>query len=201
MAPPSVPVGIPSEIVAGDTVVWDDSAFGDSRGTFAQADGYTLAYFLTSPNGTAQQVDAVTSALGWRSTLTAAMSSGLKSTGVDAPETVTWFARVSKGGESYTVAKGTLRLQPDPAKLATYTDPIDAELADIEAQIKAAKGITEYQVPGRSVTRDLSSLYKRRAALIGAKQRKANGGKFATRSVTFSPIESPTLNVPTEWIP
>jgi hypothetical protein len=195
-----VPTGIPQRIVAGDTVVWDDPAVADPRGPFTSTDGWVLHYHFVAPSGRLS-VTATTQGSGWRTTLSASQTSGLRSPTTTEPEAIRYTARVTKASESYSLPSlsGTLILDPDPATLGSYVSEYEQELAEVRAAIRAIqKGAQNYTIGDRSVTKaDLSTLYARERVLIDAITRARYGGQPTVRLVQFDPAH-PVPTTPVE---
>lgn len=188
MAPPTVPLGIPATIVAGDTVVWDDPIFSDPRGPFG-SDLYTLLYELSSPRTRVEGVSA-TQGGGWRTTLSSDLTSGLKTAGSTAVEPVRYAASVSRAGERYTVLSGTILIEPDPVRLGAYSTPLEQELAEVTATIRRIQtsGLQRYGVGIRNYEKvELKTLYARQASLKEAIRRQRQQGLSRTHLVTFNP--------------
>lgn len=184
MAPPTIPVGIPTSIVAGDSATWDDPALSHALyGSFSSADGWTLTYRLTGRNGQLTPTTAAQGA-GWRSSITAAQTRALKDagTGVE-PEPVSFLAQVSKGSDLFTVLSGVISLFPDPTTLDTGTKSDAQEMLElVRGAIKAlvTSGIKSAQIQGRAYTKnDLSELRRLESFYATKVWRESHPGEFA----------------------
>jgi hypothetical protein len=166
---------IPSEIISGDTVTWNDDATHDTLGNSIASD-WTLTYYLR--NTKQLTVTATANGTGWTTTITAAQSATLP------PGKYYWQASVSKSGQRLTLGTGTLTVMQDLAGLsntATYDGRTEAEvaLAAIDAEIHArlTGGMAEeYTIGNRSLRKtpmkdliELQSRYK----MIVTRERQA----------------------------
>lgn len=183
MAPPTVPVGVPSRFVAGDTVVFDLDPLSDQRGTF-DSTTYALTLVFTSPGG---KVEATGSAQGsgWRVTLTTANTKTLKSATELEVETVRWFAHCASGSERYTLTSGTALLWPDPASLDGYTSPNARILALIRAKIagRLDADVERYTIAGRAFDKIPFTDLVRLEGIYAAKVDAERGGGQVGRAV------------------
>ena len=185
MAPPTIPVGCPSAIVAGDTVVFDDGPFTDAtRGSFG-SDLYTLAYQFRNTSGELVSATTAAQGTGWRITISGANTLLLKDPDVVSPETVHVVASVTLSGERYTVWVGTVLLWPDPTTGAGWQSEDEKMLALVRAAIASllSSNVTSYSIAGRAFTKhDLPTLM-RVEALYAARVDNSRGDGSLGRAV------------------
>ena len=202
MAPPTVPVGFPSVLTAGNTEVWDDAAFSNERGTFLSTDGYALTYELRA-SGQAASLPGATQGTGWRTTLDTTTSDALRAATSIEAETLRWYAFVTKAGERYPMAQGTALLYPNPTNLATATSADEAELAVVQSAIRTLEsgGMSAFQLHGRAVTLlDLPALVKREGQLKARIAAARNGGILPSHQIVFGSIRAGTMpRTPLGW--
>ncbi|HKV74576.1 MAG TPA: hypothetical protein VJN95_08655 [Gemmatimonadales bacterium] len=186
MAPPTVPVGVPASLRAGDTVVFDILPISDpALGNFTSSAYTLLAQFVSGELGLAAQVAA--QGTGWRCTLSAANTQGLKGDS-PSPETVAWTLSASAGGERYTLAQGTLLLYPDPAQQTSGAKTHSQTMLElIEAQLEGRlpADLQSYQIGGHAVALipidQLLRLRSRYAAEVQAQRTGSLGTPVAWR--------------------
>lgn len=178
MTPPSVPTSPPTELVAGSSAVWDDTAFvHPDYGVFRRTDGWALTYTLVGPIG-AVTLTGATQDDGWRTTLTSAQSTSLWDSDTSGEQLVRWTAFVSSGSDRIPVAYGTMVLSADPAAQTS------GFLSDAAIELKAAKaararGLVAYSIGGRAFTyASAADLNRRIARLEYQVWQEAHPGEF-----------------------
>ena len=140
MTPP-IPSSEPNSIFAGDTCKWSKTI-----SDYPSSDGWTLTYSFRGPSQLAD-VQASTSGSGYLVTIAAALTEVLQS------GTYTWAARVSKAGETYTVARGVFSLvEVEGALVVSHNAKM---LAAIEAALegRVLVDMEQYTIGGRMVTK------------------------------------------------
>lgn len=160
---------IPSEIISGDTVVWDDDSTHDTLGNPITSD-WTLTYYV---RGTKQlTVTAAANGDGWRTTVSSSQSATLP------PGDYYWQASASKSGQRITLGSGTLKVTQDLSALtatASYDGRSAAEQAlsaiDAEIQARLTGGMAEeYTIGNRSLRKtsmkDLVALQSRYKMIV-----------------------------------
>ncbi len=186
MAPPTVPVGVPASLRAGDTVVFDILPISDpALGNFTSSVYTLLAQFVSGELGLSAQVAA--QGTGWRCTLSAANTQGLKGDSASA-DSVTWTLSASAGGERYTLVEGTSLLWPDPAQQTSGAKTHARRMLElIEAQIEGRlpADLQSYQIGGHAVVLlpmdQLLRLRSRYAAEVQAERTGTLGTPVAWR--------------------
>lgn len=139
----TVPTLEPQSFRAGDLLVWTKSL-----PDYPANDGWSLAYTLINA---AQKItiNAVASGADFAVSVPAA------TTAPYAAGTYTWMARVTKALESYTVATGTMVIQPNLATLSIYDGRSHAQtmLEAIEAAFegRASSLQLETEINGRRI--------------------------------------------------
>lgn len=133
----------PTEIVAGDTVVWVRS-FSDYPAT----SGWSLSYVLRNST-TKQEIDAAPDGSGFQVALDAATTASWN------PGLYEWRAYISKDAERYTVAAGSLTVRPNFAGDG-QVDPRTPNQRDLDAisavlSGRASSDVQEYTVGGRQL--------------------------------------------------
>lgn len=145
LAAMSIPVLEPTAVYAGDTVTWRKALQA-----YPASEGWQLTYALRGPasiNITAAadgdlhliDEDPATTA-GW------------------APGFYSWTAQVSKSGQKFTVATGSIEIEPNPTNVIAGTDQrphckkvLDAIEAVLEG--RATRDQQEYQIDGLAIKR------------------------------------------------
>lgn len=150
---------IPAKFVAGDTVEWTDSSFGDKTST-----NYTLSYAIVG--AVKLTVNGVPLADGWTVAITATQSATLSA------GDYSWHAYLTSGATRYTVGTGTLTVEENiTTKSAGYDgrSQVQQDLDAVEAEIRAraSGGMTvEYSIGNRSLKKEsISRLLELRSAL------------------------------------
>jgi len=156
MTPPSIPLGIPARIVAGDSVVWDEEAIVDTQlGTFLPS-AWSLTYELLGPDARRKHLTAAVVDGRWRATLTPEETAALKGP-VPGDDVVQWTAAVSAGGARYSIRRGVLVLTADPATVTETSLTFALEMVRLwQEAVKAFarnQGISYYQLGARIVQR------------------------------------------------
>lgn len=136
-----IPTQEPAVIAAGDTAKWRRSlpAYPASAGwtlTYTLVRAATRITFSASADGDLHLVNvAASTTTGWTA------------------GSYTWRAQVSKAGEVYTVATGTLTIRPNFAAATDGRSHARKVLDGIEAVIegRASSEVGEYQIAGRSL--------------------------------------------------
>lgn len=179
----TVPTTVPSTIVAGDSAVWDDPGFSHAQyGAFSSTDGWTLKYRLTA-RSTQVEVTADVQGTGWRTTLTAEQTRGLKDdSGVAEPEPVRYAAQLTQGTDAVTVATGFITLEPDPTTQGEgYQSHAQLMLGLVRTAIQdlVTRGVKAAQVQGRAYTKnDLPELTRLEAKYLAQVQAEQRGNQF-----------------------
>lgn len=157
MAPPTVPLAPPSRLVAGDSVVWDVAPIVDpALGTFDPADSWQLDVYLSTPDA---QLSATASVSGayWRVTFTAAQTAGIAYSDPPDPLPIPFWYVVSKDSDRFTVLRGVLTLEPNPATSGANAVKFALDMVTVwrEALVafSANQAITSYTIGDRSVQR------------------------------------------------
>lgn len=152
------PTTEPQALRAGDTVAWLRSL-----SDYPASAGWVLTYTILSPTAAAITLTATASGSDHAVAATAATTSGWPA------GRRTWFARVTKGSEAYTVAEGTLDILPNPASLTTHDGRsharkmLDAVEAALEGSATASQlDVVEWEVNNRKMKYDRSALIKLR---------------------------------------
>jgi hypothetical protein len=143
MAAPT-PTTEPAQLIAGDSAKWLKSL-----PDYLPADGWLLTYTLVNA---ASKVVFTASAQDEAHLVNVAPAVSAEW----APGVYAWRASVSKSGESYTVASGTMVVAP-----SFGADTVDARsfarkaLANIEAYLENPQNLTSasYSINGRTLTR------------------------------------------------
>lgn len=183
MAPPTIPVGVPASLVAGDSVTWDNLGFTTARyGSFSSTAGYALATILVGP-AVGLTVAGTPEGSGWRTSLTPAQTLCLvDSSGAPSPSRVSWLQRVTLAADTFTVASGVLLAFADPAQLDGGSVSENATmLATVKAAIKdvVTLGMSAFQIQGRAVTlHDLGALLKLQAFYTAAVAQEQSPGQL-----------------------
>tara|TARA_Y100001951_G_C11203973_1_gene218809 strand:+ start:51 stop:632 length:582 start_codon:yes stop_codon:yes gene_type:complete len=144
----------PSVVTAGSTLNWEDASATVGFNVNATSADWTLTYYLRT-NAAGEGATVVGSAYndGWRFTVASSVT-----TGFDRGNWV-WAAVISKGSESYELAKGDFKVIQSliytgtPAALDNRTDNEKARDNIKTALSKFADGAQEYSVGGRSYKR------------------------------------------------
>jgi hypothetical protein len=170
---------IPSNIIAGDSAQWIDTAFADGLGASVDSGTYALTYALRGP---APVLDLVgtSQGTGWAFSLSPAQSAALN-TGM-ASAIWYWQAFAAKAGVRLTAGDGTLVVKPNIAALSTTYDGAsqgEKILTAIENEIQARinGGATlEYTIGTRSLKKEpMSELLKLRSAYRNIVARERRG--------------------------
>jgi hypothetical protein len=187
MAPSTVPVGEPSAIQAGDTVIFDTHAFTDpSYGAFSSDAGWILTYDWASPTFRLTSA-AASQGSGWRTTVTGTETDKLKS-GTKA-ETLTWAGSFTLSSQKFTLRRGTATLTPNLTTADSFVAHAQQALSLIESAIlgRIPSGMESYQIQGRALVKiplrdlmDLRNYYR-------AELRSARWGGNGTLQVVFNP--------------
>lgn len=147
--------GILRQFRQGDSAVWIDLPFCDRNGTEYDSSKYTLKYVLAGPIAAPVVLTAVTSGLGWQTTLDTTTSAALN------PGTYSWQVQVFATGVRLTVDEGELTVEADLLNVGANYD--GRSLAQIAlAQAKAAFSsftqsggrVRSYTIGHRSMTFD-----------------------------------------------
>jgi hypothetical protein len=141
--PAATPTTEPASLLAGDTAKWLKSL-----PDYLPADGWSLSYTLVSA---AQRYTftATTSGADYLVSVPAATSAAWVA-GI-----YSWRAQVSKAGEVFTVASGTIAVQPAFASAVDNRSHARKTLANIEAYLEnnANLSAAKYEIAGRSLER------------------------------------------------
>lgn len=186
---PKVMLNIPSQIIIGDTVTWNDSGLRGNDPTTGEvtdytSNNYTLSYAIRG--NVALNVSAIANDTGFRTTITSAGSGTLT------PGLYFWQAFVTDlSNNRVTICSGQIRVV---SNLAVGTAPFDGRtntkqmLDAVEAAIIARlKGgaVVEYQIKGRDLKRDpLPDLIKFRDQLrmqVAREEQSCKGSKDGRR--------------------
>lgn len=166
MAPPTVPIGEPTRLRAGDSAIWDILAFSqDDYGYFSSTDGWALTYQLIGSSVTVAAA-AATQGSGWRTTLTTAQTTSLwDGGGLTDEQAIRWVAYLTKSTERYTIRNGSLVLSPDPSTLPTGVTSLAASMVALWRTAITAfatnNGIQSYSIGSRSVLRGTPDTMRR----------------------------------------
>lgn len=183
MTPPTIPLGVPTSIVAGDSATWDDPALSHAQyGAFSSTDGWVLTYRFTGRKQQATVVGA-TQGTGWRMAMTAQQTATLKDAGSGVePEPIQYLAQATKGTDAFTLLSGVVTLFPDPTSLKNgQTSAAQDMLVLVRAAIKSlvTNGIKSAQIQGRAYTKnDLSELRRLEAFYASKVWREAHPGQL-----------------------
>jgi hypothetical protein len=176
-------MNIPSTIIAGDSLSWNDGAGVDSAGIALRSPTWTLIYYLRT--NTAAEGATVTGATdgagGWNFTIAAATT-----TNFDAGAWY-WQAKATSGASVITLGTGSLTVKASLAYSAT-PGAIDGrsqaarDLEAVQAAIRTiiAGGVTQYMIGNRQATKiDLAKLVEREAYLKAIVAREKAAEKLA----------------------
>lgn len=180
-----VPTIEPATLVAGDTATWRRSL-----ADFPASAGWILGYTLVSP--------------AQRYTFSSTASGDDHLVSVPAATTVTWAAgayqwraQVSKAGEVFTVASGSVQILPSFASATDARSSARKALDNLQAYLADSNNLAaaQYQIAGRSLSRysvpDLLKLkghLEQEVAREDAAQRVARGLPDPRRTyVRFGP--------------
>jgi hypothetical protein len=138
---PPIPSSEPTTLFAGDTAKWTRT-FGD----YASTDGWVLSYAFRGPSTFAPPT-VTTSGNGFLVAVNASDSALLQ------PGTYGWAARVTKGGETYTVDRGvmTVALVASGVVVSHEEKVLSAINGVIEGRVTA--DMNQYAIGGRQVTK------------------------------------------------
>jgi hypothetical protein len=138
---PPVPSSEPNSIFAGDTV-----RFSKTISDYPATDGWALTYSFRGPSLLAD-VAATPSGSGYLVTIAASLTQVLSA------GTYQWAARVTKAGETYTVARGVLAVvQVEGLISVTHNEKMLAAInAALEGRVVA--DMQSYTIGGRMVTK------------------------------------------------
>lgn len=162
----------PSTLAAGDTAKWRKSLPG-----FPASAGWVLTYTLVTASARVTftaTADGDDHLVAVPAATTAGWAAG----------TYTWRAQVAKAGEVFTVADGTLRIQPAFGSATDGRSHARKVLDAIEAVIegRATSQVGEYQIAGRQLKYipipellTLRDKYRAEVAREDAAQRAARG--------------------------
>lgn len=136
------PTTVPARFRAGDTVTWQISL-----ADYPASAGWVLAYTLINAGG---KITVTASASGDDHLVAIAAATSANY----APGTYSWQATVTKAAERYTVATGSLIIDPDLASEAGgFDDRTTAQrlLDAVEAVLanRATRSDLEYEIAGR----------------------------------------------------
>jgi hypothetical protein len=164
----TTPTALPDSFAAGTTVKYTRTV-----SDYPATAGWTLKLLLAGPS--TLSVTAAASGGDFAVTITAAQSTAL------AAGVYRWAEEVSKAGEVYRVADGTLSVEPNMSTAAPgdLQSEDEKQLVLVNARIAEfhAKGIVAYSVDGVTVTKtDPKDLYAERARLRLAIARAKRGG-------------------------
>lgn len=150
----------PLKLTMGDTWTWTRPG-----GDYPASAGWTLTYYLSTPGGAAVKTIVAAAAGGdFLVTVTAANSA---STANWAPGLYNWFARVTKGTESYTVGSGKLRIAPDPLTAIATQTHAEKCLTTIEGALEKCLtqgDVIEYEIDGVKFKKNKTELLTLRNA-------------------------------------
>lgn len=140
MTPP-IPTTEPDRLYAGDTVKWTKTI-----SDYPSSDGWTLKYSFRGPSALPDQT-ASASGSGYAIVIAALDTASLVAGTYD------WTARVSKAGETYTVARGvfTVVLVAGATEQLHEEKVVEALKAVLEGRITA--DVQQYAINGRQVTK------------------------------------------------
>jgi hypothetical protein len=173
--PPTIPVGIPDRLTAGDTWKWTLSL-----GDFPPSDGYAITYSFRGPSVLANADVTVTPGTSDYAVVVAKAK-----TAPLTPGTYSWTCHATKAGERLQAASGVVTVDPDPeaADAGELQPHAEKMLAIIEAALsgRLTSDMQSYQIAGRAITKipvlELKQLRRQyRSELRG----KRNGGKATT---------------------
>lgn len=167
--PATVPTTEPTELVAGDTLVFDRAFAG-----YSAADGDVLAYHLGGLSALEWDPSwATPNGAGWSIAVPAASTAGLKA------GAYRWFARITQGATVRTVASGTLLVHANPETAGTaYRFWEEEALEMVRARLRGdiSHGVMNYMLYGRSVSRySLEALTKYERQLEQRLQQRIRG--------------------------
>lgn len=168
----TIPTTEPATLIAGDTATWSKTL-----ADYSAADGWALVYTLI--NGSSKiTIDSTASGsdhlVNKNAAATAAWVAGQYA----------WRARVTKAGDSFTVATGTIVVEAafSASTLDTRSHARKA-LANIEAYLENSANITagSYEIAGRKLQRysisDLLSLRDKYKTEVASEDAATNAGR------------------------
>lgn len=139
----SIPTREPLQIRAGDTVKWTKSL-----ADYPADDSWILTYYLVNSS---RRFVVVATAAGADHAVTISASDSAKYPA----NNYSWTARVSKSGEVYTVATGTLEVLTDVTENVDTRSHAKKVLDAVEAVIEGRASLDQenYTIAGRSLSR------------------------------------------------
>lgn len=140
MAAPT-PTTEPSQLIAGDTAKWLKTL-----ADYSAADGWTLTYTLVNAS-TKITFDAMASGSDFMVSVPATTTTGWSA------GDYSWRSQVSRDGEVYTVARGSVTVQPAFGAAVDARSFARVALANIESYLKDANNLAaaRYQIAGREL--------------------------------------------------
>lgn len=142
-------MGIPENLIVGDSASWTDDAWADDAGKRYDSGAYALKYELRGP-GDPLTLTAAANGQGWKTTLSTTDSAKL------AAGVWFWTALLTATGERITMGRGEIAVAADlVAAPANYDGRSAAEksLADAEAALAdltaSGKRVKEYTIGTR----------------------------------------------------
>lgn len=166
---------IPKQIVAGDSVSWDDVPGTDNRGNSIDSGLWTLKYDFRQANVTNVTVTATPEGSGWRTSLTKTQ------TALWAAGKVYFQAYAEKDDERVTLGTGSFDVLQNltaAANSAEFRSQAKQDLEAVQLAIRSlvSGGVKSYTIGGRSLTKmDLPDLIARESKLkeVVAREEKA----------------------------
>lgn len=144
-------MNIPSELVAGDSYTWKDSATADNLGNTIDS-SWTLAYALRGSSNLT--LTSSTDGSGWSTSITAVQSAAL------APGDYFFHAYATSGSDRKTLGTGQIKIKPNLAAVSTTNfdgrSQIKQDLDAVQAAIRAiisGGAVQQYTIGNRSLTK------------------------------------------------
>lgn len=139
----NIPTSEPTSLLAGDTAKWLKSI-----ADYPATDGWSLSYVLVSA---AQRITFTATANGSDYLVNASAAT----TAAWVAGSYAWRAQVSKSGEVFTVASGTIDVMPAFASAIDSRSHARKTLANIEAYMENAGNLSaaSYEIAGRKLQR------------------------------------------------
>jgi hypothetical protein len=165
------PTTEPAALLAGDTAKWLITL-----ADYSAADGWVLSYTLANAT-TRINFAATASGSDFLVNVAAATTTNW------AAGTYSWRSQVSKAGEVFTVATGTITVQPSFGAAVDARSHARKTLDAVEAYLENANNLTaaSYQIAGRQLSRlsipDLLALRSRYLTEVGREDAAAAVGR------------------------
>ncbi len=169
-------MNIPSKLVSGDSISWDDVPSKDNLGNAVDSSQYTLSYVFKGTKASLS-VDGVTQGSGWRTTISTTQSALL------VPGIYYWQAYASKTGARVTLGSGQLDVKQNLSVAPTSFDGRSQAEQDLDAvqlamrTMIAGGAVQEYTIGTRSLKKmtltDLMAMESQLKAEV-AKEKQAS---------------------------